>query len=79
MRQGHVRLVVAQWNLEPGIRHVAERKGVERPALAPSLGRCGFMPARFNGLLASAMIHRQQTSQLPQPANASIAAPSEQT
>jgi hypothetical protein len=27
MRQGHVRLVVAQWNLEPGIRHVAERSG----------------------------------------------------
>ena len=64
MRQGHVRLVVAQWNLEPGIRHVAERKGVERPALARLLGRGGFMPGRSNGSLGLQGV--QLTHQLPQ-------------
>jgi hypothetical protein len=33
-----------------------ERKGVERPALARSLGRCQLMPAGSNGLLDAAVI-----------------------
>ena len=59
-----MRLVVAQWNLEPGIRHVAERKGVERPALARLLGRGGFMPGRSNGPLGLQGV--QLTHHLPQ-------------